>query len=324
MLGDIRTMLPVADLRVRAHEPVLVSTTNVSALLRETQLIHVMEDGTGYYMGLLPEAVVGGESGIAQRPGRVGFSVANSFVLAHELGHNFSLRHAPCGGAGGPDPAFPQADGSIGAWGYDPGGGGVLMPPHVRDLMSYCGPPRWISDFSFTKALGYRLRRESAASAVADAATQSILLWGGVDGQGEPFLEPAFVADVPPAVPRSSGEYAIAGRNEVGEVLFSLNFDMPEMADGDGSSSFAFALPLRTDWAGTLKTITLSGPGGSARIDQTTDTPVAILRDSVSGQIRGILRSPSPPAMAREATAGTSVEVLTSRGIPREAEWRRE
>ena len=37
-------------------------------------------------------------------------------VIAHELGHNLSLYHAPCGGAQGPDPSFPQRDGSIGSW----------------------------------------------------------------------------------------------------------------------------------------------------------------------------------------------------------------
>ncbi len=36
--------------------------------------------------------------------------------VAHEVGHNLDLRHAPCGGAGGPDPTFPYPDGSIGMW----------------------------------------------------------------------------------------------------------------------------------------------------------------------------------------------------------------
>ena len=335
MLSDTRALLPVRELDVKAHEPVLTSTTNISSLGRQTLLIRAMEGATGHYMGLLPEEVVGGQSGVASIGGRVGFAVANSYVVAHELGHNMSLRHAPCGGAGGPDPAFPQRDASIGTWGYDFRGDGVLVPPHARDFMSYCGPPRWVSDYSFTKALNYRLRSErgsgatTAAQASADDRTKTILVWGGVDDLGNPFLEPAFVADAPPTVPTSAGEYELVGRTAAGGELFSLSFDMPEMADGDGSSSFVFAVQARADWAGALASLTLSGPGGSTTMDQTTDQPMAILRDPASGQIRGILHDPSPAVLSRDGTvtglpAGAGLEVVLSRGIPREAEWRRE
>ena len=324
MLWDTRTLLPVGDLDVKAHEPVLTSTTNVSALSRETSLIRVMEDGMGYYMGILPEEVVGGQSGVASIGGRNSFSVANSFVVAHELGHNMGLRHAPCGGAGNPDPAFPQGNGSIGAWGYDSRGDGTLIPPHVPDLMSYCGPPSWVSDYSFARATSHRLSRESGATA-ADAATRTIVLWGGVDDRDRPFLEPAFVVNAPPTLPQSAGEYEVTGRTALGDELFSLSFNMPAMADGDGSSSFVFSLPVRTEWAGVLGSITLSGPEGSTTVDQATDQPMAILRDPASGQIRGILRDPLPTALARDAAGtGSDLEVVLSRGIPREAEWRRE
>ena len=335
MLSDTRALLPVRELDVKAHEPVLTSTTNISSLGRQTLLIRAMEGATGHYMDLLPEEVVGGQSGVASIGGRVGFAVANSYVVAHELGHNMSLRHAPCGGAGGPDPAFPQRDASIGTWGYDFRSDGVLVPPHARDFMSYCGPPRWVSDYSFTKALNYRLRSErgsgatTAAQASADDRTKTILVWGGVDDLGNPFLEPAFVADAPPTVPTSAGEYELVGRTAAGGELLSLSFDMPEMADGDGSSSFAFAVQARADWAGALASLTLSGPGGSTTMDQTTDQPMAILRDPASGQIRGILRDPSPAVLSRDGTvtglpAGAGLEVVLSRGIPREADWRRE
>ena len=62
------------------------------------------------------------------------------------------------------------------------------------------------------------------------------------------------------------------------------------MADGDGSSSFAFVLPVHPEWGDELAGITLSGPGGSVTLDQDTDRPVTILRNPRSGQIRAILR----------------------------------
>jgi len=335
MLSDTRVLLPVHELDVKAHEPVLTSTTNVSSLNRQVALIRAMEGAAGYYMGLLPEEVVGGQSGIAQIGGRTGFSVADPWVIAHELGHNMSLRHAPCGGAGGPDPAFPQQDASIGTWGYHFGDDSVLVPPHVQDFMSYCGPPRWVSDYSFTKALNHRVGTEtvSGATTVAQASagdrTKTILVWGGVDNLSNPFLEPAFVAHAPPALPTSPGEYEVVGRTAGGGELFSLSFDMPEIADGDGSSSFVFALPARPEWAGSLASLTLSGPGGFTTMDQTTDQPMAILRDPTSGQIRGILHDPSPAVLtlggaATGSPAGADFEIVLSRGIPREREWRRE
>ncbi len=343
MLADIRAMLPVRDLDVTAHEPILTSTTNVSTLIGETGLVQRMEGGTGYYMGIMPERVVGGQSGIASLGGRVGFSVADPFVIAHELGHNLSLRHAPCGGAGGPDRAFPQENGSIGVWGYDARDGGALVGPHVRDMMSYCGPPRWISDFSFARALSHRVAREAGAEASADgrvaAPRRTLVLWGGVDEQGSPFLEPSFVADAPPSVPWAPGDYRLVGLTASGDELFSLSFDMEELADVDGRS-FVFALPVRDDWAGALEGITLSGPDGTTTMDGTTDRPMAIVRDPDSGRVRAVLRG-GDALQARaisggllEAAAATgaaaelsgmvgNAEVLFSRGVPAVVERRR-
>ncbi len=329
LLADTRAMLPVGELDVKAHEPVLTSTNNTVELLIETNLIRRMESATGYYMGIMPERIVGGQSGVAYLGYGAGFSAADGFVIAHELGHNFALYHAPCGGAGGPDRAFPQSDGSIGNWGYDFRGGGALVAPHARDLMSYCGPPRWVSDYSFARALGQRVASESGTNASsAGTPARSLMLWGGVDGQGNPFLEPAFVADAPPSVPQSPGNYELTGRTASGDELFSVNFDMLEMADADGWASFVLALPLRDEWAGTLESITLAGPGGSTTMDGTTDRPMAILRDPDSRQVRAVLRGEDATdliSVAADAAGplGAPPQVLFTRGIPDPAAWRR-
>jgi hypothetical protein len=70
---------------------------------------------------------------------------------AHEVGHAHGLKHAPCGGAANPDPAFPYANGGTGVWGLDPIDHKTLYPPSQdKDVMGYC-PPTWISDYHFTK-----------------------------------------------------------------------------------------------------------------------------------------------------------------------------
>ena len=210
-------------------------------------------------------------------------------TLAHELGHNMNLRHAPCGGAANPDPAYPHEEGAIGAWGYD-FRRRALVDPSTPDVMGYCGQD-WISDFYFGNTLRYRLRTEGQpVAADQGAATRSLLLWGGVDAGGSPFLDPALVVDAPPALPDAAGDYRIAGRTADGTELFSLSFAMPEVLDGDGSSGFVFAVPAQPVWAGALASITLTGPGGSVVLDGDGESAVAIVRDPRSGQVRGFLR----------------------------------
>ena len=326
LLDQTRTLLPVAELDVTAHEAVLTSTNNVYDLVRETGAIRAMEGGSGYYQGMMSGLLSGGASGVAGN--KVNFSEPEARTIAHELGHNMSLSHAPCGGAGGPDPEFPRPDGGIGAWGYDFLGGGRLVDPSTRDLMSYCAP-HWISDYHFAKALRTRLAEQGAARATtAPTPTRSLLLWGGVDENGVPFLEPAFVVDAVPSLPGGDGDYQLDGTDADGRSLFSFSFDMMEVADGDGRGMFAFTLPARLEWAGDLASITLAGPGGFVSLDEGSGGSVSILLDRRSGKVRGIVRDlPEDPQSLADSTgglaAGSGVEVLFSRGIPGAAAWRR-
>ena len=321
LLSDTRTLLPVGDLDVKAHEPVLSSSNNAFVILRETEAIRVLEGGSGHYMGMMAGRTAAAE-GVANQPGRSSFSKPFTGIIAHELGHNMNLAHAPCGDPADADPSFPYPDGNIGAWGYDFRDGGSLVAPATPDLMSYCGPKKRISDYHFTNALRFRLFDER----LPQLAARSLLLWGGMDPEGEPFLEPAFVVDAPAALPDSAGEYRVTGRTASGGELFSLSFTMPKTADGDGSSSFVFALPVQPGWEGNLASITLSGSGGSVILDRESDRPMGILRNPRTGQVRGILRdlpqADAAAALAAQAGPG-SLDMLFSRGIPDSGAWDR-
>lgn len=154
-----------------------------------------------------------------------------------------------------------------------------------------------------------------------------MLLWGGVNADGAPFLEPALVVDASASLPSTTGDYRIAGRTADGAELFSLAFEMPEVADGDGESSFAFAVPVEPGWAQQLAGIDLSGPAGAVTLDENTDRPVTIQRDPATRQVRGILRD--LPAAAAPGTAAFAfplepdVEVWTSLGLPDAEDWSR-
>ena len=336
LFRDVRSLLPVQGFDVTVHAPVVTASVDPHDVLRETEAIRIIEGRGGHHVGLVPPTSA--LRGAADLGGYSSASVPLPDVIAHEIGHNLNLRHAPCGGAAGADPTFPQPDGSIGAWGFDLANN-VLVPPTDPDLMTYCDP-RWISGYNFTNMLNFRLDRAGGATASSSAPTRSLLLWGGVDGDGNLFLDPAMVVDALPVLPRSGGAHRLAGLAADGRELFAFTFDMTETADGDGRASFAYALPVQPRWPGALDRITLSGPQGSTTLDRESGRSVAILVDDGTGRVRGILRSAEGTGVgrggvgtvgeaaevvqAREAfQASVGLRVLYSRGIPEGAGWRR-
>ena len=318
-------LLPISEIDAMAHPPVATSTNDGFELLHEVEMIRVAEGVRGHYLAVMaPPTTPEGLGGVANDIGSwSSFSILDSEVIAHEFGHNRNLYHAPCGGAGGPDRYYPYERGNIGAWGYD-FGTGSLVEPDQADFMSYCGPT-WTSDYQFTNAVRYRLETETGSILIAAAdvalavSGQTLMLWGGLDGEGAAYLRPSFFIDAPPALPEADGPWSLTGTNGAGTVLFSLSFAMSEFTDTDDRrAGFTFAVPVT--WTEELAAIALQGPGGSALLDGGTDLPTTILRDPTTGRIRGILDG--TPAQAAPGTAATvaadvrDLQVLFSRGIP--------
>ena len=325
LLWASRTLLPVEDIDVTAHEPVLSSSNDGRALLRETEAMRVLEGAEGHYLGMMAGRVVGAR-GAALRPGRTSFSVADSRTLVRLFGYNMGLHNAPCGGAWPVDPAFPQVDGSIGSWGYDFRDGGRVVSHRTPDMMSRCSPA-WISGFHFSAAISNRLSDEPGAASVDVGPSPTLLLWGGVDEDGALVLEPVFVANAPPAPPRTPGPYQIAGLTEDGDTLFFERFDMTEVVDSDGGSTsvFAFALPARRAWASALASVALSGPEGSSVLEGNDHPSMTIVREAGTGRIRAMLRGGLQEARTLDRLTGfrsaRSLELLFTRGVPEPEAW---
>ncbi|MCY4544368.1 MAG: hypothetical protein OXD39_03940, partial [Gemmatimonadetes bacterium] len=157
------------------------------------------------------------------------------------------------------------------------------------------------------------------------AATKGLLIWGGLNEDGELTLEPAFVVDAPLKLPDTDGPYTITGESEGGGNLFSLSFDISAYADVESGGSFAFILPVRETWPGNLRRITLSGPGGFAEIDGDGDRYMALMRDGATGEVRGIFRDwpdPSDPSTAgRRIPPEPGMEITVSGGVPDQDSW---
>ena len=311
------TVLPIDELEFRVHDPVrtnadLTDRDGWLKFLREILAIHVLEGRNGYYYGAVfpPPASALGGLGYIGYPVSVGVNRVETF--AHELGHNMSLFHAPCGGAANPDWRFPYRDGSTGVWGYDPAFGGIVDPTEYKDLMGYCGP-RWVSDYSFVRALDRRIETEigedPATLSDRGPSEQTLLLWGSA-GTGELLLEPAFLVETPAFLPTDAGPYRLEGFG-TGDVLrFSFDFTPTPLEFGGGH--FLFAIPFDAARDGTLERVVLSGPEGEFVLGPATTSPMAIITDRNSGQVRAILRDWAGGLNLLDG----NTEIMVSDGLP--------
>ena len=325
----MRAVLPVADLDLTVREPFSISSLPKATsfddwltLLQDINLLRTTEGGSGYWYAVVEREGDRGIAGIAYIGRRASVGIPDAEVFAHELGHNMSLRHAPCGRPAQLDPGYPYRGGTIGVYGFDPRAD-TLVDPSTPDLMSYCHP-QWISDYNFRKALEYRLEAEAAAPAGAAwdrPRNGRVLLWGGVDTEGRLRLDPAFALEAPAKLPTGSGPYRIEGFAPDGASAFAFDFAMDQASEGGGG--FHYLIPFEEERLVSLERIVLSGPEGSVELGrETLASPIAIVVDQDSGRIRSILRgeaAENAAGMAADQTPGGSPvreRVLVSYGLP--------
>ena len=315
-----RDLLPVRDFSVTLREPVWTSVDpanqNLDLVIMDVLTIQIMDGATGHYMGIVREG------GLALLPGKTSVAPFDVRIMAHELGHNMGLFHAPCD-VFDPDPDYPYGNGTIGSWSYD-FRDGTLVPPDTFDLMSYCRPG-WVSDYNFSKAIAVR-QLEDFFTFIGLPPLSGLLIRGGVDDEGELYLEPSFVVEAPASLPRSDGPYRLAGEDQDGNDLFSLSFSMEQLSDSE-EGIFAFVVPAQSAWRFDLDRITLSGPEGVAELsaDDDTSSTTALLIDQATGSVRGILRDYSDPTggtvAARRTVPEPGLDIVISSGIPDPESW---
>ncbi|WP_419858594.1 Ig-like domain-containing protein [Candidatus Palauibacter irciniicola] len=331
----VRNILPVGDLGLEVAPAFYTSTEirpvwtgagyeGMADILQEIRLVQTSAGALNEYWYAVVAADRGGLGLIGAR---TSLGVSNDATMAHELGHNMSLAHAPCGDPRGVDGRYPYEAGNIGVPGYD-FRSDEFVASSTPDLMTYCGP-QWISDYHFDKALEHRFENDAAAGLAAagtgDARAAQLLLWGRVSPGGDLKLDPAFVLDASPRPPSSRGPYRLEGFGSNGGSLFRLSFGLERIDHGGGS--FLFTIPFDDRWTQSLDRIVLSGPEGVAVLDGGSDAPMALVTDRTTGRITAVLRGEDAvrDAVASFGTAAGSTsatDILVSYGLPGSARRR--
>jgi hypothetical protein len=210
-----------------------------SLILGELDDLHVLDGASSrsYYYGFIPKRSFG-LTGVGYRPGNaaVGFDLPSSPVIVretmlHEVGHNLSLLHAPCGSPSSPDPNYPYANALLGAgsrfiWGYDSAQRRFIdpRPTSVHDVMSYCDGD-WFSDYNYRRVQTYLTPadRAPAAAAASEVALdvvppRELLLVSGEIGPQGVRLHPVKAALGTPRLP-ASGPYLLRITTAAGAVV---------------------------------------------------------------------------------------------------------
>jgi hypothetical protein len=275
----LQSLFPVSSVATQQH--VAYTSSKVTALpatddawsdafgkiLGELADLHSIE-GAGsqdHYFGFLPKRTwglaglgyVGGSSAVGFDMPSAPTSVRD--VVAHELGHNFSLQHAACGGAGNPDPNYPYPDADLSKPGrvvwpyladeksfYDP------RPTDRHDIMSYCGG-QVFSDYNYTvmqawlypgnktlKAAALSVGSSEATATTPSGEPREVLLVSGEISAAGATLNPvkSFVGRVAAA---NSGTYVLRVVTAAGTTDYPFT---PLQLDHDVKTQhFGLAIP---------------------------------------------------------------------------------
>ena len=220
-----------------------------------------------HYYGVVDPTYSSGIAGL----GYIGYPVAmgwdrgsNDQILAHEIGHNWNLLHAPCGNPSGVDDSYPYAGATLGMYGFNVAAVNLIAPTGTYDVMSYCRP-QWISDYNYTIVMNYRVSFPDIVSAASRMTEPVLMVWGHMRG-GQMVLEPAFEFMGHAALPEGRGAYTLEALDANGGTLYASAFEGHEVADEPGGGrGFVFAIPVSRFDVSQLAELRIAGRGGEAR-----------------------------------------------------------
>lgn len=159
-------------------------------------------------------------------------------TAAHEFGHNFDLPHAPCGGAGFPDPDYPYSNGSIGQYGFDVFRNWIWNPDHTADMMSYCHP-QWFSDYNYRQL--YDDQIVNGAALAAKEQTENLQIRITFDSSGIPTIQPIYTIPGTEVEKPSSSDYQVELLDAADNVITSHPVAIYKAEERDASTQAIYA-----------------------------------------------------------------------------------
>lgn len=271
---ELKSAMPVADFAQSDHaayqsqQVLKMPTTDAewstayNSLLGEINQLRTMEgaDANSYYYGWIPKEVLGlAGLGFVSGKAAVGFDYVRNSTLSletmvHEVGHNLSLRHAPCGNPANPDPQYPYANAALGSgtrfiWGYNSLRNSFIdaTSSDEHDIMSYCNGA-WFSDYSYRRMQVYLMPADASIaqpnadrSAAKASLPQELLLVSGSIAGDQATLNPVKSFEGTKREP-DEGPYRLRVTTVQGQTL-EYSFTAQQIDHAPGAALFALAIP---------------------------------------------------------------------------------
>ena len=213
-----------------------------SNALSELEQLRRSEAPARQYYGMVQPQVTAGTAGIgfvnrvgASTPSlsALGWDASRSSwrrTMTHELGHNYSRPHAPCGGAGSPDVNYPYAGGALSATPlFESLLDDIVSPANQFDVMGYCNGS-WFSDYNFREVQRFLEARPQPALLTVQsngfAPSETLAIAGHIEAGGVRFEPVHRARGVAPAV--ATGDYRLRIRTIDG-ATFEFPFDAVEV-----------------------------------------------------------------------------------------------
>jgi hypothetical protein len=264
----------------------------------------------------------GTRTAVGIQAGWPGFQNQATLTVAHEIGHTFGRRHAPCATSTDElDPNYPHSGGVTGEIGHNVymwSNGGVAgapaFAPTTLDIMAPCGIQRWVSEYTYRGVLTFR-GVAAAVSLPQDPAAHALIVRGSVSPSGDVVLEPAFVTTARSTRPEHAGQYRLRVTSVDGALLYTAAFAPSALGDAHGVGHFLFSIPLTSETQ--IGAIEVTGPNGIVRRTRSLALPSA-LEPSVAriapDRARITCADPSTRgALVRDADTGALLGIASAR-----------
>lgn len=249
VLEEVERRLPMNRDRIRVALRAPYTLTSVTdgvdtssewvSALSELENLRRSEAPSKHYYGMVMPMVSAGTAGIgyvnvvgSSNPAlsSLGWDASRTTVwrrtMVHELGHNFSRPHAPCGSVANPDANYPYAGGMLGtAPLFDAVTNSVISPSGLADIMGYCNG-NWFSDYNVREMQRFLEARPQPVSlmmvgsaAVGStssgvASSEVLLISGVIDDSGVQLAPVRSARGVAPAAVAASSSGAVAASSE--------------------------------------------------------------------------------------------------------------